>query len=376
MDSPFIFTQPVIGDSFIGRKEELTWLAANLSNGQHTVLIAPPLYGKQSLLTNALIQAQKQQVFKYCVLQLFNVRDEISFYTTLANGLFRAICDTSEEWETAVELLLPRTRPLVEISDNKQQAVSLLFNETMLLECSDEVLHLTERLAEWKNIRLVLGIHDFQNIENFDQSPVFQKKLAAAWKQHEQVTYIFCGSRKNGMVAIFSAKKPFHKFGEVIYLSGLEEKLTIDHMIKSFSKSGRVIGKEFAEKVFRKVSGYPYYVQLLAHLTWLNTRGFVIEGVVEKSIEDLYDFNERIFRWITDTLSESQINYLRAMIEGVDRFSSKETLELYKLHSSANVARVREALATKEILEFGKNNKPSFLDPVFEMWFKNRYMNS
>jgi hypothetical protein len=146
-------------------------------------------------------------------------------------------------------------------------------------------------------------------------------------------------------------------------------------MIQSFSKTGRVISKEFAEQLHRKVLGYPYYVQLLAHICWLNTKGFVMDSVASKSVEDLYDYNERIFRWITDGLSSSQLNYLHAVIDGVVRFSSEENLQRYELHSSANIARVREALEKKEILSFDRYNMPTFIDPVFELWFRNRYMN-
>jgi hypothetical protein len=168
---------------------------------------------------------------------------------------------------------------------------------------------------------------------------------------------------------------PFYKFGDIIPLERLEERLSVEYMIRSFSKSGRVISKEFAELLYRKVLGYPYYVQLLAHICWSNTKGFVMGSVVSKSVEDLYDYNERIFCGITDGLSNSQLNYLHAVIDGVVRFSSEENLRRYDMHSSANIARVREALEKKEILSFDMYNMPSFIDPVFELWFRNRYMN-
>jgi hypothetical protein len=375
MDSPFVFSQPVMTDNFVGRKDELAWLSANLSNAQHTVLIAPPNYGKKSLVMNAFIHLQKETAIKYCTLNLFNVRDETSFYTALANGLFNALCTTSDEWEAMVQQVCVRTQPKVIISDARQNEMCLLFDEALLMNNVDEILNLPELLTEVKNVRLVVCIEDFQDIEYFDSTPVFQKKLATVWKTHQKTCYLLCGSRKNTMEELFAAKKPFHNFGEIIPLEPLDEKLTIDYIIKSYSKSGRVITKEFAEQICRVVCGYPYYVQQLSHLCWLNTRGFVNETVVSKSIEDMYDHNQRLFKMITDTLSPSQLNYLRAVVDGIDRFSSAESLAAYKLHSSANIARVREALEKKEVMAFGKNNKPTFVDPVFELWFRRRYMN-
>jgi len=375
VDSPFIFTQPVVGDNFVGRKNELDWLSSNLSNGQHTVLIAPPLFGKRSLVTNALIQARRQQFLQSCIVSLFNVRNEFAFYTTLANTLLKAVCTTSDEWTIAAQQFLPETQPLLNINEAAQNSVSLIFDKAAVIAHVDELLILPERLTEWKNKRIVVCIHDFQLIDQFDDSNIFQKKLCTAWKEHRLVSYLLCGSRKNAAIAMFAEKKPFHKFGDVIQLERLDEKMSVDYMIKSFSKSGRVISKEFAEQLYRKVSGYPYYVQLLAHICWLNTKGFVMDSVVSKSVEDIYDYNERIFRWITDGLSNSQLNYLHAVIDNVMRFSSSENLQRYELHSSANIARVREALEKKEILSFDRYNMPTFIDPVFELWYRHRYLN-
>jgi hypothetical protein len=375
VESPFIFTQPVVGDNFIHRKNELDWLSSNLSNGQHTVLIAPPLYGKRSLVTNALIRAQKQQLLQSCILPLFNVRNEFVFYTSLVNVLLKAVCSTSDEWTTAVRQFLPETQPLVDINETARDGVSLIFDKTAVMTHADELLMLPERVAEWKNRRIVVCIYDFQDIALFDNSSIFQKKLCAVWKQHRMTTYLLCGNKKNAATALFAEKMPFHKFGDIIHLERLDERLSADYIIRSFSKSGRVISKEFAEQVYRKVLGYPYYVQLLAHICWLNTKGFVLDSVVSKSVEDICDYNERIFRWITDGLSDSQLNYLHAVVDGVMRFSSVENLQRYDLHSSANVARVREALEKKEILTFDRYNMPTFIDPVFELWFRYRYLN-
>ena len=375
MDSPFVFSQPVLADNFVGRKNELAWLSANLLNAQHTVLIAPPNYGKKSLVMNAFFHLQKETVFKSCTLNLFNVRDEAAFYVMLANGLFRALCTTSDEWALMAQRLCVHTQPDIAIDELRQNEIHLLFDESRLMSHPDEILNLPETLAFLKNIRIIVCVEDFQDIEYFGNTPAFQKKLAATWKAHRNACYLLCGSRKNAMRKLFIATNPFCNFGEIIPLEPLDEKLTVDYIIKSYSKSGRVITKEFAEQVCRTVCGYPYYVQQLSHLCWLNTRGFATETVVNKSIEDLYDYNHRLFKMITDALSPSQLNYMRAVIDGTDRFSSAESLSAYKLHSSANIARVREALEKKEIMEFGKNNKPAFIDPVFELWFRRRYMN-
>ena len=45
----------------------------------------------------------------------------------------------------------------------------------------------------------------------------------------------------------------------------------------------------------------------------------------------------------------------------------------YKLNSSANVRRLKDALCKKEIITFDADELPHFLDPLFEYWVTKRY---
>ncbi len=374
MDSPFVFSHEVVNDNFIGRKDELAWLSSNMAKSQHTVIIAPPNAGKKSLIRNAFFQAQKLAEIKLCTISMFNIRDVFTFYTRLTHEVLRSVCNTSSEWEDYVQRFLPLTQPLVEVSDIKQNEIQVLFTAQRLAAHYEEVLQLPEKIATERNIRLMVCFEEFQEITRFENTQDIQKKCGQAWKQQVRVGYLLTGSKINAMNELFAEKMPFYKFGENIPLQIIEEKLFVDYIIKSYSKSGRVISKEYAERLCREVSYYPYYVQQYAHLSWLNTKGFVLDSVMEHTMEDLLDYNEQRFLLITDDLSTPQINFLRAVIDGVDRFSSTETIEIYQLNSSANVTRVRGALEKKEILEFIKY-KPRFIDPVFEIWFRKRYMN-
>ncbi|MDR1406378.1 MAG: hypothetical protein LBI89_04155 [Prevotellaceae bacterium] len=373
MDSPFVFSREVINESFVGRKDELSWLASNLSNKENTVLIAPPGYGKRSLVRNAFIQASKQTELKLCTCNLFNIRDTYAFHASLACELFNAACATGDEWIALAEQLLPLARPHIEINERKQNApLQIIFDRQRLPEFADEILQLPEKIATLQNTSFIVWINDFQEIEDFDNSAAFQKRLIAQWKPQRNVGYLLCGSKTNAMRNLFSEKQAFYKFGEQIPLEPIDEKALTDYIIKSFSKSGRVISKEFAEVICRTAHGYPFYAQQFAHLCWLNTKGFVIDSMIDNASEDLLNYNDRPFRLLADDLSDSQINYLHAVLDGIDRFSSAEVIARYRLNSSANITRVRGALEKKEIITFLRG-KPLFIDPVFEYWLRRRY---
>jgi hypothetical protein len=56
-------------------------------------------------------------------------------------------------------------------------------------------------------------------------------------------------------------------------------------------------------------------------------------------------------------------------------FSSKKTIEKYKLGTSANVTRLKKALIDKEIID-DRGNDIEMLDPIFAIWLKKYYFKS
>lgn len=375
MDSPFVFSKEVTGDAFVGRKEELAWLASNIANTQNTVLIAPDRWGKTSLINLAIIQAQKQNFeLKICKINLFNVRTEQDFYTILAENLIKTISTTTAEWEQNVMQLLPQSAPRVMVSERKQNSMKLEFADENTVAYRDEVLNLPAKIVEVFGGRLMVCFEEFQHAADMEAIPDTLQKIHSAWVQQPNIGYLISGGKKHLMRELFEDPKgTFYRFGDILYLQIIDDKLLTDYMVKAFSKSGRVINKEFSEKICNYVKCQPFYVQQLAHLVWLNTKGFVNDIAYETACEELLNHNEHFFQKEVDGLTNPQINFLRAIIDGVDRFTSAEVLIGYKLNSSANVARVRGALEKKEILEFIKS-KPYFIDPVFQIWFTQRFM--
>ena len=374
MDSPFIFTKEVIGDQFVGRREELDWISLNILNGYNTVLVAPPRYGKTSLMRQALLQAQKQAYnLKLCYVDLFNVRSAAGLYEKLATEALRSVCETVDDWSIHINDFFPGSAPRVEINSRINE-VKVVFDPEKLNKNYTECLEFLPKYAEKYGTKVCVCIEEFQNIEKIDESLELKKRLAGKLKEHEKISYIVGGGKKNAMRELFESRgEPFYQFGDIFTFQPIDGNLFADYITRSFSKSGRVIKKDQAEKLCALLNGYPYYVQLLSHLMWCNTKGFVTDQTAEVSRDELMDFCKHDFLQIIDDLSNFQLNYLKAISDGVDRFCSSENIALYDFSSSANVARIRSALVKKEILEFAKH-KPLFLDPVFELWFKSVYM--
>ncbi len=73
------------------------------------------------------------------------------------------------------------------------------------------------------------------------------------------------------------------------------------------------------------------------------------EEQLTHALEDLLDQNNILFQSETENLSAYQMNFLKAVIDGIhSKFSSKEIILKYNLGTSANIVRSEECITTKK----------------------------
>jgi len=90
---------------------------------------------------------------------------------------------------------------------------------------------------------------------------------------------------------------------------------------------------------------------------------------VDKALNDLILHFEHHFCKTAESLTPKQLSFLQALVEERSKLCSAATREAYQLGSSSNVARIKQSLANKGIIEIGSNVN-TFADPVFREWLR------
>jgi hypothetical protein len=165
---------------------------------------------------------------------------------------------------------------------------------------------------------------------------------------------------------------PFYKFGNLMFLNKIKKEDWISFICTRFEETQKHIGKENATLIADLAECHPYYVQQLAQQSWLRTTNVCSEEIVRDAHEGIVAQLSLLFQSITDELTNSQINFLKALLAGTEQFSSKETLDEYRLGTSANVVKIKKMLESKEIIDIQGNNI-SLLDPMYKSWLKTYY---
>lgn len=367
---PFIFGIATSGDNFTDRKKDTERLLLNFKHGVNTVLISPRRWGKTSLVQKVCHLAQSDEL-KVVYLDIFSCRSDKDFYDAFAAAVLKQTSSKLDEWLENVKLFLSRVSPKISIGTDPMTDFSISLEMNPKREDIDEILQLPEKIAQKKGFNIVICIDEFQQIAEFKDSKTFQKRLRTVWQLQKSVSYCLFGSKKHLMNELFEKKSfPFYKFGDVIYLSKIGTTDWVDYICGRFKATGKQISKDFAERICQTVDNHSSYVQQLAWLVWVHTDKLATMQDFEEAYQDIINQNTPLFEKQTESLTTYQMNFLRAIIDGVhSEFTTQETLNKYKLGSSANVAIVKKALVKKELIEIEKR-QVVIPDPLMRVWLK------
>lgn len=370
MDKPFIFGVAAAGDNFTDRKNESLRLKANFTHGVNTIIISPRRWGKTSLVRK-VSQSIHEKDIRMVYLDIFSCRSEYDFYKAFTTAVLKQTSSRLDEWIENAKSFLSHITPKISIGTDPTSDFSLSFEWNPKEGSADEILQLPERIAEKKNIRIVICIDEFQQIAEFDDSKTFQKKLRTIWQLQKLTSYCLFGSKKHLMNELFEKKSlPFYKFGDVMYLPKIGKPDWIEYICKQFRQTGKEISAEQAGQICDLTENHSSYVQQLSWLVWLHTEQAVSAQSIDEAVEDLLAQNSILYQRETENLSSYQMNFLRAMVDGVDsEFSRKEVIDTYRLGSSANVQRIKKALAQRELIDI-EGRKVVLNDPVFKLWLE------
>ena len=374
METPFIFGKIATEKNFTDRETETANLVQSFTSLINTIIISPRRWGKSSLVNKAAKLAMEQdRKLRICHVDLFNVRNEVHFYSLLAQ---KVIAATSTKWEEAVESaksFFSHLVPKISIGSDPTNEVSIDFDWESIKQNPDEVLDLAEKIAKRKGVKIVICVDEFQNISEFTDPDYFQKKLRSHWQQHQNVAYCLYGSKRHMMMEVFTnSSKPFYKFGNLMFLDKIDTPCLVEFFNTRFSETGKTITEDAANLIVKLVDNHPYYAQQLAQLSWLRTKDVCDVEIVREAHAALVEQLSLLFVTITETLTTQQLNYLNALIAGEKAISSTDVMHRYQISSTTSIARSKAALIKNDILD-SKAGEISFQDPIYAYWLKSEY---
>ena len=374
-EAPFVFGVRVEGDAFTDRREETERLRMNFIYGVNTILISPRRMGKTSLVDKVCTLVDNDNI-RIARIDAFSCRSEYDFINAFATAIVKATSNRWEEWIENAKVFLSRFVPRISFGEDPLNDFSLSLEYNASNSTTDDILALSERIAEEKGYRIVVCIDEFQQIGDFPDSPTFQKKLRSVWQLQRHVSYCLYGSKKHIMETMFQNHSyPFYRFGDIIYLQKISENDWVEFICARFEATGKHISETLAREICNLTERYSSYVQQLSWFVWLKTKDSATEEDLSYAVNKLLDACEPLFIQQTEELSSYQMNFLKAMIDGVNTgFTQSAVLKKYHLGTAANITRLKKSLTEKDLIMTVAAKRMEICDPILALWLKKRVL--
>lgn len=372
MDAPFEYFDYVTGSHFIGRDKEVKEFCRLIEQKKNILIYGQARTGKKSIIYNSFRELDRKG-YKYSLIKmnLFNIRCIEAFMIRYTNHIVGKFAASGMEWSDYLSRYMPSAPYIVKEGEQPGRSPRFIYNSKELLSDAQirEFLNLPERIATDLNCHIVLYFEQFQDIILFEDPDRIFSLFEKEWSRHTHVSYVVTGERKNAMDEIFEVKKYFYNLVDKIDIVPIEKKIFVDYIIKGFLKGGKVIRPEQAGYIYDTLEGDPWYAQHLASICYEMTIGYLEDKTIDEALQNLINLHDFSFHTIAFGLSKHQLRFIKAVLNGVRKFSSADILDKYKLNSSANVNRLKEALQKKEIITYNGKKEIVVMDPLLKHWF-------
>lgn len=374
MNSPFIFGTTVSDQSFTNREQEVSKLYNNLCQGINTTIISPRRWGKSSLVEKVIRDiGQNEKGIKTVIIDLFTIGSEEEFYEVFAREVIKASSSKWQDWLRSGKEFFQQLVPKLSIGIDPTNDFSLSFDWSELKKHRDEILNLPETIASKNNFRIIICIDEFQRLSDFKNYEQLEKRMRACWQRQKKVSYCLYGSKRHMMSDIFNkASKPFYRFGDIMFLPKISSEKWTTYISKSFKLTGKSISKENARYLALSMKQHSWYVQQLAHYVWQQTTKEAGSNEINKALAELLAANSPLYQKETEIMSTTQLNLLKAIIQGETKLTSVKTMKNYRLGTPRNVSKNKAKFENNDIIH-KLDNQYELLDPAFELWFREQF---
>lgn len=374
MERPFVYGYLAEKENFIDRVDDRRALKNFLSHGINVMLISPRRWGKSSLVKRTMEELlAEDKTVKVCFVDAFRVHSESEFYNAYASAVVSALETNLQKGVELLKKYIQTLTPSITLKSDPLNAIEVDLGYKPLPQSAEEILEMPERIARERGLHVIVCIDEFQQLANLPGWKSMEGLMRSVWQQHQHVNYCLYGSKRHMMMDIFNnAKNPFYRFGQVLYLKKIDKKYWTPYIISQFKKTGKNISELLATHICELVDCHSWYVQQLCFFTWSATDDTVSDSIVKNALQLLLDTNEPVFEADVDALAPSQVAMLQAIANGEEHLSSRQTVMHYELGGAQTIAKNKRVLVEKDFVE-KQGDGYRFVDPLFAIWFKQRY---
>lgn len=371
MDNPFKFGRVVDDQSFCNRRNEITELKKYIRDSHSVWLYSPRRYGKTSLVKKVFNELSDVETIYF---DLYNVNTVDDFCKKYAKLIAAELFDWKLNLKTLAGNLTDQfkgLKPSIVFDETGSPTFSLQAEKIASQLDVETVLNIPNTISQKNSIKICIAFDEFQEISRIE--PFLINWMRSAFQLHQNISYVFLGSKQSLMQTIFSSyNSPFYEFGVKMEITPIGRDELFNFVNEKFKSSNLTINSEAINQMLELSECHPHFTQYFAsEMFYLILAGEdpADEGFTSKWLSKVIQSQSHIFQNIYDQLSNIQRSVLLALVEiqpDEGLFSSDVRIK-YKLPVSSTLNTTLHGLMKKDLIK-NEGNVYQIINPVFKQW--------
>ncbi|MGM0568728.1 MAG: AAA family ATPase [Elusimicrobiota bacterium] len=370
MKNPFVYGKEVAKENFCNRTDEINELTRDIENSQNVLIFSQRRFGKTSLIKRIYEELDSKRIITLYV-DLYPVLTEEDFVKIYARSVSNIITKGLVRKIKDLAGVFKQIRPTVSTDPTGQSTFSVDFKKEETLPVIEDVLDSLYRYINKEGKQAVVCFDEFQQITQL-KTDRLEKQMRSKFQSHEQISYIFMGSKKHLIYEAFNnPNRPFYRSVKPFPLKKIQNEELEIFIKDKFRKNGKKIPDNVINNILTVCESHPYYIQYICHIVWENTidKNEVTEKEFSESLQNLLERESSAFTATWDLLSVKQKQVLIALAEENRReqIFSTDFLKKYDLGSASSVQRTVKSLLKKDLVD-KTDEVYSIIDVIFKKW--------
>ncbi len=380
MDNPFSFGRIAKKNRFCDRENEIKRLKEYLRASSNIWLYSPRRFGKTSLVKKLLEEVETEKTFVVYV-DLYEAEDEKEFNRIFAKALYSGLHKNkplTEKLFASARNLFQYIVPQISVDASGkpvfQIGVSDNIPEDLLL---GDILDSIKKHSKKRKSKGVIVFDEFQQIGEFDNSGKIEKILRKYIQDHNNISYIFLGSKQRLMSSFFEdSNRPFYKSALHFPIDKIPKSFLLKHLMKLFKKSGKPVDKNLIEGILDQTECHPFFTEKLSFFCWIKHDEYKgdVELFIESVLNEITATEESNYKNLMSVLTKYQKKSLIAIAkaQGEEDIFTSKFVRKHQLPSLTQFRKTVVSLQEKELI-FAEDNSLKLNDIFMEMWLKSRF---
>lgn len=358
------------GHAFLGREPEKAWLAQNIQEHHHTVLIAPRRFGKTSLVLNVL----KEQRICFAELNFHLIVSSASVEKKIIDGTLQII----NQLVTAPEYQLKLIQSFFSQAKKKwtigfKDIIGLELTPDPYANAADNIytaLLLLDELLEKKKTKAVMFIDEIQELSKIEESFPLEGAIRDFAQRSKHLTFIFSGSNRRLLVDMFTNReKPLYELCDQMSLNKIDEE-TYTHYLNEVAKKTwkKGLSTETIQAIFHLSQRHPHRLYNLCFYLWRLNEHKKHPPSMQAVQEAWNHFVEKRLKSTRDalsSLSKGQIKVLAYIAMGEQKELTGQQAQRALNLASSSIARFIKVLEDHDYIEVSEH-QITMIDPLIK----------